>query len=90
MHVVQVNLQFVLPGRVVVFGGLKVGTKRLWVWPPGERAQTEVQATCVLDFYVHESIQRHGVGRQLFEVRIDVIPCECQGLYQNPCQTSLR
>ena len=53
-----------------MFGGLKVGRKKLWVWPPGERAQMEVQATCVLDFYVHESIQRHGVGRQLFEVRI--------------------
>ncbi|GAB4815772.1 hypothetical protein N2152v2_002818 [Parachlorella kessleri] len=59
--------------RVVVFGGLKVGT-RLWVWPPGERAQTEVQATCVLDFYVHESIQRHGVGRQLFEATVAVRP----------------
>ena len=49
-----------------------MGPKKLWVWPPGERAQTEVLATCVLDFYVHESIQRHGVGRQLFEVRIDM------------------
>ncbi len=58
--------------RVVIYGGLKVGPKRLWVWPPGERSQQEATVTCVLDFYVHESVQRMGVGKQLFEVRTAV------------------
>lgn len=53
---------------MVVYGGLKVGPKRLWVWPPGERCQREVAAVCVLDFYVQERVQRMGVGRQLLEV----------------------
>lgn len=50
---------------LVVFGGLKVGEKRLFVWPPGERQQREVLATCVLDFYVHESVQCMGIGHQV-------------------------
>lgn len=30
----------------------------------------EVEAVCVLDFYVHEAVQRQGVGRKLFEVGV--------------------
>ena len=29
----------------------------------------ELEAQSVLDFYVHESCQRQGIGKQLFEVR---------------------
>jgi GNAT superfamily N-acetyltransferase len=29
----------------------------------------EITPLCVLDFYVHESWQRQGVGKALFEVR---------------------
>lgn len=29
----------------------------------------EVEPLCVLDFYVHESYQRQGVGKALFEVK---------------------
>lgn len=32
-------------------------------------AIVEVEPLCVLDFYVHESHQRQGVGKALFEVR---------------------
>jgi GNAT superfamily N-acetyltransferase len=32
-------------------------------------AIVEVEPLCVLDFYVHESCQRQGVGKALFEVR---------------------
>jgi GNAT superfamily N-acetyltransferase len=31
-------------------------------------AIVEVEPLCVLDFYVHESCQRQGVGKALFEV----------------------
>lgn len=34
--------------------------------PSGE--VREIEPTCVLDFYVHESCQRTGVGHKLFEV----------------------
>lgn len=27
----------------------------------------ELEPTCVLDFYVHESVQRKGIGKELFE-----------------------
>lgn len=49
-----------------VVGMLKVGTKSLYVFDPhGDTKQ--VRAPCVLDFYVHESRQRSGLGKQLFE-----------------------
>lgn len=48
---------------------LKVGTKNLYIFDPnGETRQ--VSAPCVLDFYVHESRQRSGLGKQLFEAML--------------------
>ncbi|XP_037047490.1 alpha-tubulin N-acetyltransferase-like isoform X1 [Bradysia coprophila] len=53
-----------------VTGLLKVGTKNLYVFDPnGETKQ--VSAPCVLDFYVHESRQRSGLGKQLFQTMLD-------------------
>lgn len=34
----------------------------------------EMEPLSVLDFYVHESVQRHGHGRRLFQFMLDV--CE--------------
>jgi GNAT superfamily N-acetyltransferase len=49
-----------------VIGILKVGTKKLFV--RDERANYyEINPLCVLDFYVHESEQRSGHGKALFE-----------------------
>eukprot|EP00041_Stephanoeca_diplocostata_P002034 m.22870 g.22870 ORF g.22870 m.22870 type:complete len:244 (-) comp12823_c0_seq2:74-805(-) len=54
-----------VPG-VRVLGFIKVGEKKLFLYD--ERGKMhEVTATCVLDFYVHESCQRHGHGRALFD-----------------------
>ncbi len=54
-----------------VTGLLKVGTKNLYVFDPnGETKQ--VSAPCVLDFYVHESRQRSGLGKQLFQTMLDL------------------
>uniref|UniRef100_A0A8D2B2W8 N-acetyltransferase domain-containing protein n=1 Tax=Sciurus vulgaris TaxID=55149 RepID=A0A8D2B2W8_SCIVU len=30
-------------------------------------AHNEVEPLCILDFYIHESLQRHGHGRELFQ-----------------------
>lgn len=49
-----------------VVGFLKTGTKHLfYVSPKGD--YTEMDPICVLDFYVDEAWQRHGVGLQLFQ-----------------------
>ena len=49
-----------------MIGLLKVGKKKLFI-----RADTgqikEIEPMCVLDFYVHESVQRGGIGKLLFE-----------------------
>lgn len=52
-----------------VTGLLKVGTKNLYVFDPNGETQ-QVSAPCVLDFYVHESRQRAGHGKALFEAMI--------------------
>eukprot|EP00042_Codosiga_hollandica_P027886 m.142284 g.142284 ORF g.142284 m.142284 type:complete len:272 (-) comp52614_c2_seq1:338-1153(-) len=51
-------------GKVV--GILRVGTKKLFVLDNSEKLR-EISPLCVLDFYVHESCQRTGFGKNLFE-----------------------
>ncbi|XP_054033148.1 alpha-tubulin N-acetyltransferase 1 isoform X1 [Dryobates pubescens] len=52
--------------RGAVVGFLKVGYKKLFLLDRGG-AHNEAEPLCVLDFYIHESLQRHGYGRQLFQ-----------------------
>lgn len=49
-----------------VCGILKVGKKNLFYYD-GFGGVKEIRPLCVLDFYVHESMQRKGVGKVLFE-----------------------
>merc|ERR1719453_445239 len=51
--------------RNTAVGLLKVGTKKLFL--NTDTGWTEMEPLCVLDFYVHESCQRFGHGRDLFE-----------------------
>lgn len=45
---------------------LKTGKKGLYIFDrDGQHYQ--VSPPCILDFYVHESRQRSGLGKQLFE-----------------------
>lgn len=53
-------------GKGAVTGMLKTGEKSLYVFDrDGQHYQ--VAPPCVLDFYIHESRQRSGFGKQLFE-----------------------
>ena len=49
-----------------VLGFIKVGNKKLFLRDRNYNYH-EVNALCVLDFYVHESTQRRGIGKQLFD-----------------------
>ena len=49
---------------------LKIGKKKLFIRSDNGRFN-EIEPTCVLDFYVHESLQRKGVGKILFEAMLD-------------------
>lgn len=53
-------------GKGAVVGILKTGHKRLFVYDHLGH-QHEMEPLCVLDFYVHESRQRMGCGKKLFE-----------------------
>jgi len=47
-------------------GLLKVGKRNLFIRNE-LGALKEIKPLCVLDFYVHESVQRNGIGKLLFE-----------------------
>ncbi|KAI5136490.1 Alpha-Tubulin N-Acetyltransferase 1 [Manis pentadactyla] len=53
-------------GKGAIIGFLKVGYKKLFVLDDRE-AHNEVEPLCILDFYIHESLQRHGHGQELFQ-----------------------
>uniref|UniRef100_A0A672LNW8 Alpha-tubulin N-acetyltransferase 1 n=1 Tax=Sinocyclocheilus grahami TaxID=75366 RepID=A0A672LNW8_SINGR len=53
-------------GRGVIFGFLKVGYKKLFLLDQ-RGAHLETEPLCVLDFYVTETLQRHGYGLELFD-----------------------
>ena len=53
-----------------VLGFIKVGNKKLFLRDRNYNYH-EVNTLCVLDFYVHESIQRKGLGKQLFDFMLD-------------------
>ncbi|XP_026576523.1 alpha-tubulin N-acetyltransferase 1 isoform X1 [Pseudonaja textilis] len=54
-----------MTGKGIIIGFLKVGYKKLFVLDR-QGAHNEVEPLCVLDFYIHESLQRHGYGKELF------------------------
>ncbi|KAK7094448.1 alpha-tubulin N-acetyltransferase-like [Littorina saxatilis] len=53
-------------GLGAAVGILKIGRKRLFVYDRHGQ-QWEMNPLCILDFYVHESRQRMGCGRRLFD-----------------------
>lgn len=52
--------------KAVVVGFLKVGYKKLFLLDRSG-AHVEAEPLCVLDFYIHESLQRCGRGLELFQ-----------------------
>jgi len=52
-----------------VVGLLKIGKKKLFLYDQ-QGVQHEVSPICILDFYIHESRQRVGCGRVLFEAML--------------------
>ncbi|XP_044838412.1 alpha-tubulin N-acetyltransferase 1 isoform X3 [Mauremys mutica] len=53
-------------GKGAIIGFLKVGYKKLFLLDR-HGAHNEAEPLCVLDFYIHESLQRHGYGKELFQ-----------------------
>ncbi|XP_071821019.1 uncharacterized protein [Apostichopus japonicus] len=64
-------------GRGSVVGILKVGRKVLFVLDHHSN-QVEMKPMCILDFYVHESCQRRGYGKQLFQHMLNAESIEPQ------------
>mmetsp|Transcript_2584 Transcript_2584/g.6601 ORF Transcript_2584/g.6601 Transcript_2584/m.6601 type:complete len:384 (+) Transcript_2584:66-1217(+) len=76
------RIYLLVQGRTAL-GLLKVGTKQLFVAPPVvalrrasgntssvQDALRQISPVCALDFYVHESCQRSGLGFRLFEAML--------------------
>ncbi|CAF3889372.1 unnamed protein product [Rotaria sordida] len=58
----------------IVVGILKVGEKHLYIYDINGKVY-ERTPLCVLDFYVHESKQRLGYGKQLFDTMLEFEKC---------------
>ncbi|XP_046441008.1 alpha-tubulin N-acetyltransferase 1-like [Daphnia pulex] len=52
-------------GNGAILGMLKIGPKKLFLLDK-KGFQNELDPLCVLDFYIHESCQRKGLGKLLF------------------------
>eukprot|EP00347_Sterkiella_histriomuscorum_P016900 403351420 len=59
------KLYLMVEGRQCL-GLLKIGKRNLFIRNESGQMR-EIKPQCVLDFYVHESVQRNGIGKQLFE-----------------------
>ena len=57
--------------RGAVVGILRMGTRKLFVYDHMNH-QHEMEPLCVLDFYVHESRQRMGCGKKLYDYMLQV------------------
>lgn len=55
-------------------GYLKYGRKSLYFYKKNGTV-VQVEPVCLLDFYVHDSRQRSGVGRALFDEFLKVFKC---------------
>ncbi|XP_030570356.1 alpha-tubulin N-acetyltransferase 1 isoform X1 [Drosophila novamexicana] len=53
-----------------VIGLLKVGTKDLYLFDEKGQTRKMEQSPSILDFYVHETRQRAGLGKRLFETML--------------------
>mmetsp|Transcript_4821 Transcript_4821/g.10402 ORF Transcript_4821/g.10402 Transcript_4821/m.10402 type:complete len:168 (+) Transcript_4821:102-605(+) len=54
-----------------MLGFIKIGTKHLYYYAK-DGSLTEMDPLCVLDFYVHESCQRMGLGQTLINGMLNV------------------
>ncbi|XP_020714762.1 alpha-tubulin N-acetyltransferase 1 [Ceratitis capitata] len=53
-----------------IIGLLKVGTKNLYLFDSLGQTKKIDKARCILDFYIHESRQRSGLGKKLFDIML--------------------
>lgn len=60
------NRTYIKADQYKVYGFLRVETKKISYKDPREGLK-EAKFVCVLDFYVHESVQRSGIGKTIFE-----------------------
>lgn len=63
-HILYLMTEQTSPGHFVVVGLLKMGWKKLYLINK-KGLRTEAMVYCLLDFYIHETKQRHGYGIKL-------------------------
>lgn len=67
-NIIYISNLFLCSGAVI--GLLKVGTKDLYLFDEKGQTRKMEQSPSILDFYVHESRQRAGLGKRLFETML--------------------
>ncbi|XP_023175891.1 alpha-tubulin N-acetyltransferase 1 [Drosophila hydei] len=67
-------------GKLVVTGLLKMGPKDLYLFDERGQLRSRIGTPAVLDFFVHSSHQRRGLGKRLFDNMLqdlDLTLCKC-------------
>lgn len=68
-----------------MFGYLRFGEKDLYFYQRDGKVIRRERCPCLLDFYVLESLQRSGIGRQLFDRLLEVTGLRPAGMaYDRP------
>ena len=65
-HVLYICCEKITARKSVIVGIIKTGKKKLFIYHDSP-VLYEIEPVCILDFYVHESYQRKGYGKKLFE-----------------------
>lgn len=79
---------YLLVEEKVVYGIIKVGVKTLFLHAGKNGGMKKYEPFCLLDFYIHNSVQRSGYGKKLFEYMLEQEGAKVEGLaYDNPTQS---
>jgi len=65
-----------------VVGLLKMGWKKLYLFNK-KGSRTEAMVYCLLDFYIHETRQRHGYGIKLMDYMLKVLKYQKKNFRQS-------
>jgi len=78
-HILYLMTEHNTPEHFAVVGILKMGWKKLYLFDKAG-SRSEALVYCLLDFYIHETRQRKGYGKRLFEKMLQDINLEAKHL----------
>lgn len=66
-HTIYLLIDYKGKGKII--GMIKIGYKKLYLY--NNQNHNQYQPLCILDFYIHESMQRKGYGKKLYDIMLE-------------------